>query len=177
MLTQWRDYSKHQTKINRIYKELKAKTDNDKVERGFSRFQKGIEIMKLTKAKNAKADQFYRKNTFKNIKNAWMVIVIKNRSETSRVVKLRNALQRKLITKCWDVMMKKTETQRAKIRYIRKVTKIPAKIEYRLCLQKWKKFVIYERDLQNKVQQGIEYFNQKRISAGFYHLLENHKTI
>lgn len=88
--------------------------------------------MKLFKAKNAKADQFHCKNTFKRIKNAWIDIVIKNRSETSRVVKIRNALQRKMITKCWDVMMKKTQNQRAKIRYIRKVTKIPARIEYKL---------------------------------------------
>jgi hypothetical protein len=74
-------------------------------------------------------------------------------------------------------MLMKTEHQRAKIRCIRQVTKIPARFEYKQCLQKWKKFIIYERNLQNKVQQGIEYFDQKKLTSGFYRLLEKHRIV
>jgi hypothetical protein len=99
VITQWRDYAKHQSKINIVYTEYKQKIDSEKVERGFSTFQKGIDRLRLIKAKNAKADQFRQINMFKNIKDAWMAIVVGNRIETSKVVKIRNRLKRKLITK------------------------------------------------------------------------------
>jgi hypothetical protein len=72
-------------------------------------------------------------------------------------------------------MLSKTQDKRMRIRYVKKVTKIPALIEYRLALQKWSKFVVYERNLQEKVERSKQYFNDKRIATALNKMIEHHE--
>ena len=171
---EWSLYAKHSKHINRCYSELKEQVEQARLQRGFCSFIHGVKNTRIIHDKNYRAQQFYKQNMFLKVKSAWLDRVIENRVETQKVVKLRNMRKRKLLTKCWEYMLNKTEDKRLKLRHVRKVTKTPIMIEYRLAIQKWQNFVVYERDLQKTIEEGAEYFKQKRLSYAYNTLLENH---
>lgn len=173
ILHSWRDLTKSSLKTSLAFKALKSINDARVKERGFSTLLNNIKVLKQNRLLREKADNFYRHNIYTKVKNSWMDIVIDNRVETTKVLKIRRMHNRKLVTKCWEFMLKKTELKRAKIRALRKVTKMPAQIEYRLAVQKWKKFIKYERDLQQRVSEGQQYFKEKRLAYAFDKILQN----
>ena len=111
----------------------------------------------------------------KKLKSAWIDQVLKNRVETQKIVKIRNMRTRKIVTKCWELMLKKTEYQRTKIRSVKSVTKIPVKMEYRLVFEKWGEYIQSERKLEKKVEEGIKYFAHQRLSTAFSKLVDDHR--
>lgn len=111
----------------------------------------------------------------KRIKSAWIDQVLQNRDITQKVVRIRNMRERKIVTKFWESMLKKTESQRAKIRCIKSVTKIPVKMEYRFTFEKWIGFINSERKLEKKIKEGISYFTQKRQALALGKLVDDHR--
>ena len=115
IVTKWKEYTAHKIKISKILQEHKTVVENRNVKRGFSVFKRGIEKLKESKMNHQKADLFFYQNTCRKVKAEWMNQVIRNREETQKVVRIRNMRTRKIVTQCWEFMLKKTEVQRAKI--------------------------------------------------------------
>lgn len=99
---------------------------------------------------------------------------MENRTETQKITKIRNMRRRKLVSKCWEFMLNKTEDKRMKIRHVRKVTKIPVMMQYRQAFEKWGNFVVDQRDIQDKVEELKEHFRQKRLAYALNKMVENH---
>lgn len=174
IFTEWKTHTRKQVKINAAYSELKSKVDTARIERGFSRFTTGVKLLQTIKQKNSKADNFYMHTVCKKVNLAWWDRVIENRAETQKLTKIRNMRRRKLVTKCWEFMLDKTEDKRLKIRHIRKVTKIPVLMQYRLAFEKWGSFVADQRDIQDKAEELKEHFSQKRLAYALNKMIENH---
>ena len=96
---QWRHYTEHKVKISAAYSTYKTKIDQKRTQYGFKRLLSCVEGQKDQSAKNKRADHFHYQTLWKNVKREWMGIAIQNRVETTKVVKIRNMLHRKQVSK------------------------------------------------------------------------------
>ena len=175
ILQRWKEYSSEKSRIRAISERLQAKTEIKKVSLGFQDFRKAILKLKEIKAKNKKADLFHNTNLVKAVKSAWVDQVIQNRDITQKVVRIRDMRKRKVISKCWEIMLQKTEDIRAKIRCVKSITKIPFRMEYRLSFQKWTDLVVSERKLEAKTEEVRKYFAKKKLSTALVKIVDDYR--
>jgi hypothetical protein len=172
IITFWRHYASEKVRINASYAKLKSITDHKRKVEGFSQFYNNILYIKSVNEKNAKADKYYKTITFTKYKEAWMTQVAKNRPTTSKIVQIQKKQKHKILSNYWTVMMKISEERRRKLRFVKIVTRIPFKIEYRNAVIKWIEFVKYSRVIDAKFEEGSKYFKYKRLASAMSKLHE-----
>jgi hypothetical protein len=73
--------------------------------------------------------------------------------------------------------MEKTYEKRMRIRSVKKITRIPDFIQYRLALKRWQKFIRFERKMQDKVSDVYERFTRKRLIIALNTMRENNLIV
>lgn len=105
---------------------------------------------------------------------AWKLQTKENRNETKKVVKIREMRNAKLLSKTWEFMLEKTYDARMKLRMAKRIVKFPAKLEYKIAIEKWQQFVLDERKLDVIVEKTKLKLSKRRLIWGLNKWIENH---
>ena len=99
ILKEWQAHASHEAKISQVYLSFQPKIEQKRKTSGFQRLLACVNLQKKLRENAQKAEAYHFHKTWLKVKAGWMDRVILNKTETLKVVKIRNMLKKKRVQK------------------------------------------------------------------------------